>query len=156
MRGRPRKPTALQKLKNAGKRPGYDASQGRGLEPKWNGDGSLPPPPEHLSPEVREAWLMLAAPLRFKIFSDEDVTAFHSMVRMWSEWNAASNHVMEHGQVATNRHGEESISPQMRVFMDLSTKLLNFYARFGMTPADRSRVAAKPEKEVNPDAEFSA
>jgi len=156
MRGRPRKPSALQKLKNAGRRPGREAAQGRTLEPKWTGDGSLPPPPPGLAPKELEAWRFLAEPLQFKIFSAEDVVSFHGMVRMWMEWKTASDHVLKFGQTTRTEKGVV-LSAHMKAFMELSTKLLNFYSRFGMTPADRSRVAAKPtEKEVNPDAEFSA
>lgn len=131
-------------------------------EPRPTGDGRLPPPPAYLAPEVRDAWLQLASTLKFRIFSEEDVSSFHAFAEIWAQWTKLSKHVRENG-VSAESEGKDGritvkMSPEASMWSDLNGKLPTYFSRFGMTPSDRTRVreigGSADGAQENPDDEF--
>lgn len=136
------KPTKLLLLKGTARKDRH--INGRKGEPAIVGDGSLPPPPEGLEEDVRNAWLELGESLKFKIFSREDVSAFRTFASMWSTWKKLSSHIDKEG-VSVESEGKDGritmkMSPEASMWSDLNGKMLSYFARFGMTPSDRTRV----------------
>lgn len=137
---------------------------GRSGEPDVRGDGSLPPPPEHIPDDVRATWIRVGATLKFKIFSEEDVVAFEQFMRMLTRWSDLNDHLDENGITCESEGKDGRItiktSPQASLWSDLNGKLMPFYSRFGMTPSDRTRVrevsGSSNAKKENPDDEFAA
>lgn len=153
--GRPPQPTRLLVLKGTARKGRH--FEGRKGEPKPRSDGSIPPCPDHLEGEVRKVYQELAGVLKFRIFSDEDVYALVTMASMLVEWRRCFDHIQRHGHSTVTR-GREIHSHESKTWLDLNGRLLNYFARFGMTPADRARVreveGANGNQE-NPDDEFS-
>jgi hypothetical protein len=112
---------------------------------------------------VRAAWIRLATPLEFKIFSAEDVAAFQSFAATWAEWDRTQKHTEKYGVAVkhVDKHGNTRrvVSPEAKIWMDLTNKLMGYFARYGMTPADRARVkvvkGARGAEQENPDDEFT-
>jgi P27 family predicted phage terminase small subunit len=159
--GRPPKPTSLLLLQGTARKKRH--LEKRAGEPAVSGDGSLPPPPEDLSDEVLAAWEELAAAIEFKIFSAEDVHAFRTFAAMWATWKKCQEHVEQNGvtEEKDTKHGTvKQMTSEARIWMELNSKLLLYFSRFGMTPADRSRVrelgGKNGHKEEDPDDEFGA
>lgn len=159
--GRLPKPTKLLMLQGTNRKDRH--GDGRKGEPAVTGDGSLPPPPAGLKESVQEAWLELGESLQFKIFSREDVTAFRTFATMWARWKELSDFIDENGISSESEMKDgrvvQKISPEASMWSDLNGKLLQYFARFGMTPSDRTRVREMSgggrDAQENPDDEFS-
>ncbi len=159
--GRPGKPTVLHVLDGTYRK---DRHKTRLDAPAVSsGDGRLPPPPASLDPHALEAWMELAETLTHRVFSREDQRAFQTFATMWAGWKKVSAHVLEHGVSETTETKDgrmiSAVSSEARVWMDLNGKLLSWFSRYGMTPADRARIHEPPsnpngKKEENPDDEF--
>lgn len=105
--------------------------------------GKLPPPPDDLPDEVTAAWLRLAKSLEHHYFTVSDVEAFLSLCVVWAAWWKAQAWVFEHGftDEYETKDGRlvKQLAHEYKVMSDMTNKLLNYFSRFGMTPADRAR-----------------
>ncbi len=159
--GRPPKPVALHVLKGTYRK---DRHAKRATTEPDLGDGSLPPPPSTLTKGERVAWDALAPDCIYKIHTKADVHAFRVFVQMWALHQAAYEHIEEEGitEMVEMKDGRtvKQLSGESRIWMDLNGKLLNYFSRFGLTPADRARVQVLDKggkhgkQEENPDDEF--
>lgn len=159
--GRLPKPTALLRLQGTDRKDRHhDRRKG---EPPLTGDGSLPSPPEGLKEDVRAAWEELGESIKFRIFSREDLTAFRTFATMWATWKKLADHIDREGVTAESEMKDGRVvmklSPEASMWSDLNGKLLQYFARFGMTPSDRTRVrelaGVKDNGQEDPDDEFS-
>lgn len=123
----------------------------------------IPPPPTSAEPELKANWLRLADTLKDRIHTKDDVDAFITLVGMITECRAAYEKVTTVGRYDTDAKGIPRIAPHTKLWLDLTSRLLYYYGRFGMTPADRARNNAYEERSGNgkeadakPEDEFTS
>lgn len=128
MPGRPRKPTALKLLQgNPGKRPLPKNEP----HPKVGCD-----PPPWLPLDARVEWKRLAPGLlRYRLLTELDGDAFAALCMM------------------TAQLADLGAIPGASI-TDTTKELRQLWGRFGMTPADRSKVSSAPEKKADPFEDF--
>lgn len=154
--GRPPKPVSLHILKGTFRKDRHESKVD--LEPVKG--GALPPPPADLDKDSLAAWKELAEMVVYPIYTKADIAAFRTFATMWHQHKELSAWVNKKGISVSTPKGE-SLSPEAKMWSDLNGKLLAYFARFGMTPADRARVApvagkgGEGEKSHDPDAEFA-
>ena len=128
MAGRPRKPTALKLLQG---NPGKRALSKSEPQPKV---GCSPPP--WLPPAGRIQWARLAPRLiDLGLLTEIDGDAFAALCMMTAQ--LAFLGAVKGAAIA-----------------DTTKELRQLWGRFGMTPADRSKVTAVPKKVEDPFEEF--
>lgn len=164
--GRPRKPIKLHLIEGTLRKDRHSkrlAEEPPPVAPGAENDGSCPAPRPGLRPEVRKVWEEMRANLKFKIFSGEDVQAFEQMVLGWVRWKELDQWIADNGYTVESTMADgrtqEKLAPQVQEWNDLNRQLLAYWARFGMTPADRARVRQKvgdDDEKTNPDDEFAA
>jgi P27 family predicted phage terminase small subunit len=138
MRGRPRKPTALKILQG---KPGHRALPKGEVQPKV---GCVPPP--WLGLKARAEWSRLAPRLiELGLLTEVDGDAFAGVC-------------LHTVRLATLAKIQDSLTGAEVVLdaaalADCTKELRQLWSRFGMTPADRSRVTVVPPKEKD---EFGA
>jgi len=130
--GRPRKPTAILDAKGSFI---HDPQRARPNEPKPSGE--LGSPPKHLSRAEKKVWKEIAKRLAPGVAFACDRDAFEMLVRLTC-W-------MRYGRVVAD-------VPVPMTGSDRNT-LISLWGRFGMTPADRSKVSAEKAPE-SPLASF--
>lgn len=148
---RPKKPTSLKLVTgNPGKRA---LAQGE-PDPTYLEDLT---PPAHLPENVAAVWNELAPRLRAaRLLTEIDTVAFELLCNSWANYRLATAMVGdEHVHVSSK--GGASTSPwaivQSMAFKQVSACL----AKFGMSPADRARVAVNPQGDLfteDPAAKF--
>lgn len=156
--GRPRKPTAIKKLAGTLKseRTNHSEPAGRAI--------AIPPPPRHLSDLERAAWRRLARvvdPMR--IATEADLEAFELLVSEVALVDAARASLRAcDGEILVaeeTAHGT-SLKPRPEIgIIERHNKLVMYhFSRWGLTPADRSRVSTLGDgrPSTDPLAEFSA
>jgi hypothetical protein len=114
--GRPRIPTAIQETK------GYyisNPSRAHPFEPDT--DKPLGNPPARLSADVQTVWHEVAAELLPGVGKESDRTMFEVLIRLIYKMRVGTIRIME------------------------LTALVSLCGRFGMSPADRSRIAVGAE-----------
>jgi hypothetical protein len=132
---RPRKPTAILELQGAFKKH-PERRAAREHEPVAS--GPLGDPPECLSKEEKAVWVEISALLPPKVGTNADRIAFELMCRI------------------TARMREDGIGERYGISNGEVTALCNLCGRFGMTPADRSKIAVpRPDDADNPFAQIA-
>lgn len=123
---RPRKPTAVLELCGAFKK---DPKRGaaRADEPKPVGE--IGDPPDGLTEAVREAWIELRSLAHAGTLSPADGPFLLYAAKVWAQVKAA-----------------DFVDPKLGVRFE------SILGRLGMTPADRSRVAALKPKAAVPES----
>lgn len=158
--GRPRKPDAVKALSgNARKdRTNPDAPKGDAIQ--------IPPPPKHFTARERESWKRYAAIVGpMQIVTAADLRAFERLVEVDAVIAEAQARMRDdldpEGRVrlietTTTRNGEWSRPrPELELIARFEKILLFHFSRFGLTPADRSRVSALKTAESDPLDEFA-
>lgn len=154
--GRPRKPSKLKELSGTQRADRVNAAE-PSLPP-----AEMPEPPADLSDDERAAWVELAAlvdPMRIATASDvaafrvmvQDVAVRASLLRSYREAGCAPVFIEE-----TKAGPQLRMRPEVHALTSYSKLVLLHFARWGLAPADRSRVAAlaDPEERKNPLAKF--
>jgi P27 family predicted phage terminase small subunit len=140
-----RKPTHLKILKGS-----FRASRGNALEPKLPAE--IPAPPERLDAEEKEAWTYYAellGPLR--IVTRQDAIAFERLVCCHVEVMRAQAVIRKQATeekdtdptyetVGQNGQRMLRVKPIFAALTEAERRLRDWLGRFGLTPADRSRV----------------
>jgi len=130
MAGRPRKPTAVQELKGADRKPSRWLRQGRDKEPQPLGPLTFEPP-VHLTELQKEAYQHLVENAHPKVLCQADSA------------------IVEMGAVLLARFRSELDEFPMSKFKPL----ISILDRLGMTPSARSKVQAMPDNE-DPDGDL--
>jgi hypothetical protein len=131
--GRPRKPTALLSPDAFRRNP----KRARDGEPQPT--GPLGDPPEMFTDKEKAMWRDLAANLPPGVARNSDRLAFGTMVKIAAQYYA------------------DGVGGKKGVSVGELAQMNNLAAKFGMTPADRSKIALpKPSEEDNPFAELAA
>lgn len=121
MGGRPRKPTKTLKIQGT-----FEARHRDEREPQASG---CPVMPDVLTGVAAEHWKQVVPELhRMGIVGVSDTVSLTAMCRTW--------------QMACQAFDEG----ETRDYLEAIGKWLNFAGRFGMTPADRSKIIASPPK----------
>jgi P27 family predicted phage terminase small subunit len=127
-------PTALKLLRgNPGHRPiNHD-------EPKP--PVCLPDPPADMKGEALAEWLNSGPMLeRLGLITEIDVRAFETYCRAWGQYKEAEAEVGRLGEVVKAPSGYPIQNPYRAIANKALTRCERLWAKFGMTPADRSRV----------------
>lgn len=142
--GRPRTPDALKKLKGT-----LQPCRVNKRAPKVDAK-NLPPPPPYFSEGEKVAWRYLAKlidPLR--VAAPADVVAFEQLVISYAIVAEARAQLRESDRLTvveeTNAGSTEKARPELAVLLNFKKQLSVELARFGLTPADRTKVSASAE-----------
>lgn len=150
--GRPAKPTALKVLH--GDRKDRISTE----EPKPIPTNGIEPP-EDLSQEALVVWHRLADQLeRAGVLTEWDIENYADYCEAVVSAREAQAHLDEEGEVIDvpihNREGvvmnyKQSINPWWRIRREAGKAMMDGAARFGLTPADRSRLIAHGKLNMN-------
>lgn len=154
--GRPRKPSALKDLAGTSR-----ADRANPAEPALPA-AAMPKPPRDLKADEKRAWRELAAlvdPMR--IATASDLAAFRSMVECAGVLAALRRSFYGDGKgeptywAQTKSGSILMMRPEVNAIPTYQKLMLHHFARWGLNPADRSRVSALAEPEApNPIAKF--
>ena len=148
MAGRPRKPTKLHILHgNPGKRP----------LPKGEPQPTLgiPSRPEWLSPEAKREWNRVTRELdRIGLLAKVDRALLASYCDCWGRYVEAVKDLRENGTTFTTDKGYQGPRPSVGIAQKALQQMMQLSARFGFTPADRSKMAAPSVEEEDPMEAF--
>lgn len=153
MPGRPLKPTHL-KLVTGTARP----SRINKNEPKMRRE--IPSAPAHLSDGAKESWGYVAVILdEMGVLTRADRVALEGLCEAYTELRAARKSLADAGSITyetTNATGGKMIRPRPELAMiaDADRRLMAWLTKFGLTPADRSRVSAANGSEANAFADL--
>ena len=154
--GRPPKPSAIKRLEgNPGRRALNDA------EPQP--DVALPPKPATLSPVAAAEW-DVTGPLLVSlgVLTVADGQAFQAYCELRADWEAIGARLKDdpdpvYEKITIDGSGQEhrELKPNPLYAMRdrVAGRLLMYFARFGMTPSDRSKIIApKPVAKQRKDS----
>jgi P27 family predicted phage terminase small subunit len=147
---RPPKPTALHTLQ--GTRP----SNSRDREPTPAVGAERP---AHVIGLARAKWVELADVLtRTRILTEADAEWLGMTCVAYADWRAADRVVRRRGMTyltTSDRGAEREIErPEVRIRNDAWRRYTAGLAALGLNPSARARVAAQPEEQRDPLAEF--
>lgn len=97
---------------------------------------------------------------RLRITTADDAAAFELLCSSWAEAQKLREVLRREGVTyeTLKSQGTRMVRarPELTALGDIDRRVLNLLARFGLTPADRSRVSdlALPDPTSNPDDEF--
>jgi P27 family predicted phage terminase small subunit len=119
-----------------------------------------PPVPAHLAPDERAAWHRFAATaLKMRVLTADDWAALEHLACSYAEARRYRAVLRKQGRTYTtvSRNDSTMIRPRPEVAMlrTVNKELVGLYARFGLTPADRTNVKARPDPTTDPDAGFA-
>ena len=133
---RPRKPTALKLIHGS-----RDRHQNK-LEPKPTGEATMP---KWLNKNARKEWRRLAPELtRIGILTVADEVEFAVYCQALAELTEAEAHLAEHGRTQVTKDGFEGKSAWCSIRDEAWKRLHQAASGFGLTPASRAKVEAKP------------
>jgi P27 family predicted phage terminase small subunit len=163
--GPPKKPTKLKLLQGT-----FRKDRAPGNEPKP--EPAIPPVPEQLSPQAKVEWTRISKELStLGLLTRIDRAALAAYCEAWSDWLDASQRcrtkagkdlkVIKTGErvkygadgKVIERSGGNFIENPYYSIKKRSAELMHkFLTEFGMTPAARSRINAKPVEAAKPSA----
>lgn len=140
---RPRTPTALKLVKGTAQ-----PCRTNKKEPKPQ--RSIPSPPEHLSDAAKVAWGKASVILdRMAVLTEADGIALEEVVETYAELVECRKILREAQRVYEGGSEEKGVilrpHPIVSQISDASRRLGFWLTKFGMTPADRSRVSSVGE-----------
>lgn len=143
--GRPRKPTALKQLEGTARADRINPLEPTGLAIK------IPRPPTTMTARQKKAWRAFAKVLDpMRVVTEADLAAFDMMVRSHCIVLEADESLRAAGSLLVTEDvgaGRKRIKrrPELDIIATHQKLLLLHYSRFGLTPADRSRVSTLEE-----------
>jgi phage terminase small subunit len=160
--GRPRKPTREKQLAGTAR-----ADRANPREPVVDA-AQIPAAPAHLSPVERELWARWAEVIEpWKIVTRADLRAFERLVQIDALITEAHRSLYADAvdgvpRLITATETKNGVWEKARVELEVISKfektLLYYFSRFGLTPADRSRVSIIEDggARADPDDEFAS
>ncbi|HXC56663.1 MAG TPA: P27 family phage terminase small subunit [Rhizomicrobium sp.] len=145
---RPRKPPALHAIQ------GTFRNHRHGKQTPMP-SRACPPPPSRLTNAERVAWRQIAREAdRLGVLTACDVVALEAAAGALADLREARRTLAERGgsftyAIPTRRGAVWRRQPEAAVIADADRRLMGWLSRFGLTPADRARVAALPSKPCN-------
>lgn len=149
-RGPAPQPTALKLLRgNPGRRRLNDA------EATPEVPLAVPAPPVALKGEASAEWRRRAPQLlRLGLMTEVDLPAFESYCRAWGRYVDAETKVEATGVILQAPSGYPIQNPMLAVANKALAQCKDFWARFGMTPSDRTRVRIDKGKGAAPQSKL--
>jgi P27 family predicted phage terminase small subunit len=151
--GRPRKPTAVKEAEGTDRPDRRNAAEPIG-EPIAIGE-----PPQDLSPIERKSWATLASVIGpMRIMTNADRVAFLLLVQSLAIVQGAHASLRAAGGavVYADDHGKVRPRPELAIVATHQRLLFGYLSRFGLTPADRSRVMELGQQDAHAEfAEFA-
>jgi len=133
---RPRKPTALKLIHGS-----RDRHQNK-HEPKPTGKAVMP---EWLNADARSEWERLAPELiKIGLLTIADQVEFAIYCQALAEFKEAEAYLLEHGRTQITKDGFERKSAWCSIRDEAWKRLHQAASGFGLTPASRAKVEAKP------------
>ena len=135
--GRKPKPTAIKILEgNPDKRP---LNRSEIVFPK-----KAPPCPDWLYDDAKREWRRLAGTMEaMGVLTKADLAAFAVYCDAYSKWKEATEFINQHGQIfQVKASGYIQQVPQVSIAQTYAKLMMNTAAKFGLTPAARSRIVA--------------
>lgn len=149
-RGAPRKPTVLKLIQGNKKRHVRESK-----EPKLK--RARLDPPAVFPDRAKDTWREIAGILHeMKVLTTADPLALEGFALTLAAYREAHEVLRERGSFSyevTPAGGGDStwkLYPEVGLVRDLGRDLMGYFSRFGMTPADRSRVTALEDDDKNP------
>jgi len=145
MRGRKPKPTKLKKLEGDIHKERFNPNE---PEP----DVCIPDIPDWMSAEAKREFMRIAPELKaLGILSKIDRAALVGYCQAWARFKDAEVLIQKSGYIITTEKGNEIQHPAVGIANKAMDEMRKFLVEFGMSPASRPKVSAKPkEKKVNP------
>lgn len=139
MPGPPPKPTALKRLEG---NPGnHDLSR---VEPEPT--KGAPRPPADLKGEALAEWGRIVPELdRLGLLTKVDRAYLVAYCEAWASFDEARKAIAEYGILVEGRERTLVKNPAAQVMKDSADLMLKFGSRFGMSPADRTRLTVPSE-----------
>lgn len=145
---RPRKPTRLKVIQGTAQNCRLNPD-----EPQF--PAGIPAPPSHLSQAAREFWLELSELMASRgIIGIADGRSMECMAETYAELRAARAALAKYGAhtyETSNGSGSTMYRayPEVGIVSDCDRRLALWFSRFGLTPADRSRVSSAGKAKVD-------
>lgn len=141
-----RKPTALKLVKGT-----LNKSRANKAEPQV--DVRIPDPPDHLDEDERAAWTKYAGLLGpMRVCAAEDFAALESLVTVWVQAQRLRAQLREDAKTGDKKLTYESITESggkierakaaLTTLNEVDRRVEKWLGKFGLSPADRSRVSA--------------
>lgn len=153
MPGRPPKPTHPKSIKGT-----MQPCRTSAREPKLPRE--IPSPPAHLSDRAKSAWGYVSALLdEMGALTRVDGLAIEGLCEAYAELCAAREALRERGSTTyetLNQSGSvmHRAYPEVGMAADADRRVSGWLAKFGLSPADRSRVSAALDRTANPFADL--
>lgn len=152
-----RKPTALLMMQGT-LNESRARAQGRDNEPKRH-KPRVPKSTEEFSPQEEKRWLELAAILDLnRCTTEEDFLSLRELVSISCHVDNLNAKIRSYGMdlVYVSNGGVRKCVPEFATLNAMRPAFIGLLGRFGLTPADRSRVQSVPDEDSeNPEDEFS-
>ena len=114
----------------------------------------IPTRPEWLLPEAKREWNRIVPELyRLGLLTVVDRAELAAYCQSWAMYVDAVLDIRENGTTFETQTGYQGPRPSVALMVKMMDKILAFAARFGLSPADRSRVKLP---QVEEEDEFTA
>ena len=144
--GRPPKPTQLKVLEgNPGKRrlPATEPQPSTGVSSR----------PSWLLPEAKREWMRIVPELeRLGLLTRVDRAALAAYCQCWARYVEAEADISENGLTFITDKGYEGPRPAVGMAVKMLEKMSLYAGKFGLSPADRVKLATPESKEDDLDA----
>jgi P27 family predicted phage terminase small subunit len=117
----------------------------------------IPSCPSHLDAEAKKEWHRLSKDLyALGLLTKIDRDALAAYCQCYSRWVEAEQKLRETGMVVKAPTGYPMLNPYLSVIHKTLNHMQAFLGEFGLTPASRSRIHARPpeQKDDNKLARF--
>lgn len=102
---------------------------------------SIPSPPEHLSTDEADVFIVTARKLaRMRVMTDADVDALSIYAVLFIRWREAVARVREQGMMVRSPNGHPIQNPYLSIANKAQSEMLKILSEFGLTPSSRTRV----------------
>lgn len=144
---RPRKPTALKLVKGTAQKCRTNKSEPKPAR-------AIPSPPAHLSDRAKTAWGAVSVVLdRMGVLTEADAVALEGLCETYADLVEARLALKKRGATVYEGGTEEAkiyrSYPEVAQVADADRRLQAWLTKFGLSPADRSRVSATGEQPVD-------
>lgn len=142
----PLQPTAALRLAGS-KRAEYERDPNEPQPEPTTGE-----PPAGMTPGGIEHWRRLWPLVEaMGIMGESDIPTLRAACETWAEMEAAQKAIAERGQTYETESGRRYPVPEVAILHRARHDVIKFVQIFGLSPADRSRVAAKPKTGITPE-----
>jgi P27 family predicted phage terminase small subunit len=148
MAGRPPKPSALHLVQGTKSQAGRGAAAAGAGEPEPMLLNDLTPP-AHLPESAKAVWAELAPKLRrAQLLTELDTLELEHMAVAVARWRKLLADTEDKGIMHNAETGTFSISPKVLLQQMYANAAGRSMTKFGMNPADRSRVMVNPQADL--------